>query len=154
MDLYASTTKYIGALGTRTLDRMHSFVGMSAAVVLTERYHCSTATMYDGSIPKSLESSLASYTLPGSLVTLHLYLYSASVLLLLVDQAISVYNVLFCKPIRRDRRYVNASSHSSWSRERSELINLVKATDENLPTEDWALNLEVCDKVSSDGPTG
>ncbi|KAI9636935.1 uncharacterized protein MKK02DRAFT_34014 [Dioszegia hungarica] len=31
---------------------------------------------------------------------------------------------------------------------------LVKATDENLASEDWALNLEVCDKVSSEGATG
>lgn len=30
----------------------------------------------------------------------------------------------------------------------------VKATDENLASEDWALNLEVCDKVSGDGTTG
>ena len=30
----------------------------------------------------------------------------------------------------------------------------VKATDENLASEDWALNIEVCDKVSGDGTTG
>lgn len=29
-----------------------------------------------------------------------------------------------------------------------------KATDENLASEDWGLNIEVCDKVGSDGPTG
>jgi hypothetical protein len=29
-----------------------------------------------------------------------------------------------------------------------------KATDENLASEDWALNLEVCDKVSGEGQTG
>ncbi|WWD21174.1 hypothetical protein CI109_105658 [Kwoniella shandongensis] len=31
---------------------------------------------------------------------------------------------------------------------------IVKATDENLASEDWALNLEVCDKVSSEGQNG
>ena len=29
-----------------------------------------------------------------------------------------------------------------------------KATNENLASEDWALNLEVCDKVSGDGQSG
>ena len=29
-----------------------------------------------------------------------------------------------------------------------------KATDENLASEDWGLNIEVCDKVSGDGATG
>lgn len=29
-----------------------------------------------------------------------------------------------------------------------------KATDENLASEDWGLNIEVCDKVGSDGATG
>ncbi|KAK1922734.1 glycosyl transferase [Papiliotrema laurentii] len=31
---------------------------------------------------------------------------------------------------------------------------IVKATDENLASEDWALNLEVCDKVSGEGQAG
>lgn len=31
---------------------------------------------------------------------------------------------------------------------------LVKATDENLASEDWALNIDVCDRVSGDGQTG
>ncbi|ORY24203.1 hypothetical protein BCR39DRAFT_582372 [Naematelia encephala] len=31
---------------------------------------------------------------------------------------------------------------------------IVKATDENLASEDWALNIEVCDKVSGEGQTG
>lgn len=30
----------------------------------------------------------------------------------------------------------------------------VKATDENLASEDWGLNIEVCDKVGSDGAAG
>lgn len=30
----------------------------------------------------------------------------------------------------------------------------VKATDENLASEDWALNIEVCDKVTGDGSNG
>jgi signal transducing adaptor molecule len=35
-----------------------------------------------------------------------------------------------------------------------ELTSLVKATDENLASEDWALNIEVCDKVTGDGANG
>ncbi|OCF56299.1 class E vacuolar protein-sorting machinery protein HSE1 [Kwoniella mangroviensis CBS 10435] len=31
---------------------------------------------------------------------------------------------------------------------------IVKATDENLASEDWALNIEVCDKVSGEGENG
>ncbi|ORX39295.1 hypothetical protein BD324DRAFT_619177 [Kockovaella imperatae] len=31
---------------------------------------------------------------------------------------------------------------------------ITKATNENLASEDWALNMEVCDKVSGDGSTG
>ncbi|WWC72936.1 uncharacterized protein I206_106900 [Kwoniella pini CBS 10737] len=31
---------------------------------------------------------------------------------------------------------------------------IVKATDENLASEDWALNLDVCDKVSGEGESG
>ncbi|KAK8844167.1 hypothetical protein IAR55_006961 [Kwoniella newhampshirensis] len=31
---------------------------------------------------------------------------------------------------------------------------IIKATDENLASEDWALNLEVCDKVSGEGQNG
>jgi len=31
---------------------------------------------------------------------------------------------------------------------------IVKATDENLASEDWALNIEVCDKVTGDGSNG
>ncbi|WVQ93060.1 hypothetical protein IAU59_000124 [Kwoniella sp. CBS 9459] len=31
---------------------------------------------------------------------------------------------------------------------------IVKATDENLASEDWALNMEVCDKVGGEGPNG
>ncbi|UZJ56070.1 hypothetical protein CBS101457_005390 [Exobasidium rhododendri] len=31
---------------------------------------------------------------------------------------------------------------------------VVKATDENLTSENWQLNLDVCDKVTSDGPSG
>lgn len=39
--------------------------------------------------------------------------------------------------------------------ERTRLIPcLVKATDENLASEDWALNMDVCDRVSGDGQTG
>lgn len=34
------------------------------------------------------------------------------------------------------------------------LTSLVKATDENLASEDWALNIEVCDKVTGDGANG
>ena len=35
------------------------------------------------------------------------------------------------------------------------LVNLpVKATDENLASEDWALNIDVCDKVTGDGQAG
>lgn len=30
----------------------------------------------------------------------------------------------------------------------------VKATDENLASEDWALNIDVCDKVTGDGQSG
>lgn len=33
-----------------------------------------------------------------------------------------------------------------------EIVN--KATDENLTAENWQLNLDVCDKVSSDGEAG
>lgn len=35
-----------------------------------------------------------------------------------------------------------------------ELTSIVKATDENLASEDWALNIEVCDKVTGDGQNG
>jgi hypothetical protein len=38
--------------------------------------------------------------------------------------------------------------------EEPELTSLVKATDENLASEDWALNIEVCDKVTGDGANG
>ncbi|CAD6580443.1 MAG: ESCRT-0 subunit protein hse1 [Tremellales sp. Tagirdzhanova-0007] len=32
--------------------------------------------------------------------------------------------------------------------------SIVKATDENLASEDWALNIDVCDKVTGDGQAG
>lgn len=31
---------------------------------------------------------------------------------------------------------------------------VTKASDESLTTEDWALNIELCDKVSDEGETG
>jgi hypothetical protein len=37
---------------------------------------------------------------------------------------------------------------------RARADQIVKATDENLASEDWALNIEVCDKVTGDGSSG
>jgi len=39
-------------------------------------------------------------------------------------------------------------------REQAQADKTVKATDENLASEDWALNIEVCDKVTGDGSNG
>ena len=42
---------------------------------------------------------------------------------------------------------------SSQGADESPLL-IAKATDENLASENWGLNLEVCDKVSTDGTNG
>lgn len=43
------------------------------------------------------------------------------------------------------------ATESDWE---AQADKIVKATDENLASEDWALNIEVCDKVTGDGSTG
>jgi hypothetical protein len=50
------------------------------------------------------------------------------------------------------RLSVSLGLHAPLKEGRADKI--VKATDENLASEDWALNIEVCDKVTGDGSNG